>query len=66
MTHSGIWLTITLACLALCTFLPIRIKDTRKRQLVSWFILIPISLILVLYAYPAGIEVFKNLALSRS
>ena len=52
-------------CLLLCTFLPIRIKDNRLRQWVSWLVLIPISLLLILYAYPAGIEVFKNLALSR-
>ena len=59
------WLLITLLCLALCTLLPIRIKDNRIRQLVSWYVLIPVSLILMIYAYPAGIEVFKNLALSR-
>lgn len=66
MNRPLIWLSITLFLLALCTFLPIRIKDNRLRQIVSWYILIPVSLILMLYAYPAGIEVFKNLALSRS
>lgn len=64
-THSWIWLLITIFLLALCTLLPIWIKDNRTRQLVSWFVLVPVSLILMIYAYPAGIEVFKNLALSR-
>ena len=62
--QSAIWLVITITCLAACTLLPIRIKDNRMRQLVSWFVLIPISLILMIYAYPAGIEVFKKLAIS--
>ena len=64
--NSMIWLIITLLCLALCTLLPIKIKNNRTRQLVSWYILIPVSLILMIYAYPAGIEVFKKLALTRA
>lgn len=66
MNQPIVWLSLTLFLLALCTFLPIKIKDNRLRQFVSWYILVPVSLILMLYAYPAGIEVFKNLALSRS
>lgn len=65
MSHSVIWLLITIVMLAMCTLLPIWIKDNRLRQLVSWFVLVPVSLLLMIYAYPAGIEVFKNLALSR-
>lgn len=58
-----IWLLITLACIGLCTFLPIRIKNDELRQRVNWYILIPVSIVLMVYAYPAGIEVFKKLAL---
>jgi len=65
VNQSWFWLLVTLFCLALCTYLPIKIQDPKLRRIVSWFILIPVSLILILYAYPAGIEVFKNLALSR-
>jgi hypothetical protein len=64
MNHPWIWLLITLFLLGLCTYLPIKIKDNRTRQLVNWYVLIPVSLILILYAYPAGIEVFKKLALT--
>jgi hypothetical protein len=65
MNQLWIWLTIITVCLGLCTFLPIWVKDDRKRKWVYWLVLIPVSLVLMFYAYPLGIEVFKNLALSR-
>ena len=58
----GFWLFVTLLGFGLCTFLPIWIKDDALRQKVNWFILIPVSLVLILYAYPAGLEVFRRLA----
>lgn len=60
-----IWLLITLFCLFLCTVLPIWVKNDALRRWIYWIILIPVSLVLMIYAYPAGIEVFKNLALTR-
>lgn len=60
-----LWLLMTLFLLALCTFLPIKIKDDVLRQRVNWFILIPVSIVLMFYAYPVGIEVFKKLALTQ-
>ena len=57
-----VWLGTTLFCLALCTLLPISIKDPDLRRKVSWFILIPVSLILIVYAYPVGVEVFSRWA----
>jgi hypothetical protein len=60
-----IWLLITVFCLALCTVLPIWVKSDSVRRWIYWIILIPVSLVLMVYAYPAGIEVFKNLALTR-
>jgi len=59
-----VWLTITLVCLLLTTFLPIWVKDYSLRQKVNLFLLVPVSLIIILYVYPIGIEFFKRLALS--
>ena len=58
-----VWLTVTLFCLVFCTLAPIWIKNDRLRQLVSWYILVPLSLLLIAYDYPAGIKVFSNWAL---
>ena len=59
-----VWLAVTLFTLWLCTYLPIKIKNDRARRLVYWFVLIPASLVLMFYAYPAGLEVFRRLALT--
>lgn len=59
------WLIITLLCIAACTYFPIKIKNTRLRQWVNYWVLIPISILIIIYCYPAGIEVFKRLALSE-
>ncbi len=58
-----VWLSITLLMLWACTFLPIRIKNDELRNFVMRWVLVPVSLVLILYAYPVGIEVFKQLAL---
>ena len=59
-----IWAAVTVAALGLCTFLPILIKDDRLRQKVNWFILVPVSLVLLFYAYPVGLEMFRRLAIA--
>jgi len=58
------WIGITLAIFMLLTIIPIAIYgvNERVRKIVNWAILIPLSLIVVLYIYPAGIEFFKRLA----
>ena len=61
--HPLIWFGIFLICLLFCTYLPLRIKNPELRKKISWFVLIPVSLILIFYAYPAGIEIFRRLAL---
>ena len=58
-----IWLAVTISGFGLCTMLPIRVQNPQARKLVSWFILIPVSLVIICYVYPAGIEFFRNLAL---
>ncbi len=59
-----IWLVITLVLLAACTFLPLRIKNDRLRNLVMRWVLVPVSIVLILYTYPVGIKIFRQLALS--
>ena len=64
MRHPDIlWLLITLALLAACTYLPLKIKNDALRNFVMRWVLVPVSLIIILYAYPVGIEVFRRLAL---
>lgn len=62
--HPITWLLITLLLLAACTFLPLWIKNDRLRSFVMRWVLVPVSLAIVLYVYPVGIEVFRRLALS--
>ena len=58
------WVLISVTVLVLCTVIPIMIyaADDRKRTLVNWFVLIPISLIILFYVYPVGIQFFQDLA----
>lgn len=57
-----IYLLITGTCLYLCTYLPVRIKNDAMRKWVSWLVLVPVSLVIIMYVYPVGIEFFKKLA----
>jgi len=59
-----VWLAVTIIGFGLCTFLPIWVKDETWRRMINWVILIPVSLILIFYVYPFGLEVFRRLALS--
>ena len=61
MRNPLVWLFITLALLAACTYLPIRIKDDYLRSFVMRWVLVPVSILIIVYAYPVGIEVFKGL-----
>ena len=63
-SNSWVWLAVMVLTLGLCTWLPIKIKNDKARRLAYWFILIPASLVLMFYAYPAGMEVFRRLALT--
>jgi hypothetical protein len=62
--HPIVWFLATLVLLASCTWLPLWIKDDRLRSLVMRWVLVPVSIVIIVYAYPVGIEVFKKLALS--
>jgi len=61
--NTWVWLVITLGCFALCTFLPIKIKDDRLRHQVMIFVLVPVSLVIIFYVYPVGLEVARRLAI---
>jgi len=39
-------------------------RDPVVRKFVSWFVLVPAGLVIIIYVYPVGIEIFKNLALN--
>lgn len=53
---------IAVAGFAFCAFLPIWVKDAALRQKINWFVLIPVSLVLIFYVYPVGIEMFRRIA----
>lgn len=62
--HPMIWFAITALLLAACTFLPLRIKNDRLRSFVMRWILVPVSIIIIAYVYPVGIEIFRKWATS--
>ena len=60
--NAWVWLLATAFLLGLCTYLPIRIKNDRLRNWVMRWLLVPVSIIIIVYVYPVGIEVFRRLA----
>jgi ABC-type enterochelin transport system permease subunit len=63
--HPIIWLLVSLLLLAACTFLPLRIQNDALRNFVMRWVLVPVSIVIIAYSYPVGIEVFKTLALQK-
>ena len=59
-----VWLLISLALLAACIYLPIRIQNDNLRNFVMKWILVPVSLVIIVYVYPVGIEIFKKIAVN--
>ena len=55
-----VWLFSTLLLLAACAYLPIRIKNDKMRSFVMRWVLVPVSIVIIVYAYPVGIEVVRN------
>ena len=62
--NEWVWLFVTLVCLLACTYLPIKIKNDELRRWVMWVVLIPVSLVILLYVYPFGLEVFRRIAIA--
>ncbi len=55
---------MTALLLAACTFLPIKIKNDDLRNFVMKWVLVPVSLVIIVYVYPVGIEIFKQIAIN--
>ena len=63
-THPLSWIIISALLLGACTYLPLWIKNDNLRNWVMRWVLVPVSIVLIAYSYPVGIEVFKNIALA--
>ena len=61
-----VWLIATVLLLGFCTYLPIRIKNDALRSWVMRWVLVPVSIIIIVYVYPVGIEIFRRLAIVKS
>ena len=59
-----VWLVTSLILLAACTFLPLRIKNDDMRFFVMRWVLVPVSIVIIAYSYPFGIEVFRRMAVN--
>ena len=60
--NAWVWLLAAVFLLALCTYLPLRIKNDVLRNWVMRWVLVPVSIVIIVYVYPVGIEVFRRLA----
>ena len=60
--HPFVWLIISALLLAACACLPLWIKDDRLRNFVMRWVLVPVSVAIIAYVYPVGIEIFRRLA----
>ncbi len=57
-----IWLLTSALLLGVCAYLPLRITNDRLRSFVMRWVLVPVSIVIIVYVYPVGIEVFRLLA----
>ena len=48
--------------LGACTYLPLWIKNDALRSFVMRWVLVPVSIAIIAYVYPMGIEIFRRLA----
>lgn len=60
-----VWIVTTAVTFALCALLPIWIKDDFWRKMAMRVVLVPVSLLIILYVYPYGLEVFRGMAATR-
>jgi hypothetical protein len=59
-----VWLSVSLLLLAACTYLPLRIKSDSLRNFVMRWVLVPVSIVIIVYVYPVGIEIFRRWAVN--
>ena len=60
--HPVVWFVASTLLLGACAYLPLWIKHDGIRSLVMRRVLVPVSIVIVVYVYPVGIEVFRRLA----
>lgn len=66
LTHRPVfWFVASVLLLAACTFLPLKIQNDALRNFVMRWVLVPVSILIIVYVYPIGIEVFRKLAIQR-
>lgn len=61
--HPIVWLFVSALLLGACAYLPLWIKHDGLRNFVMRWVLVPVSVVIIAYVYPVGIEVFRKLAL---
>lgn len=66
LTSPWTWLVITLAAFSVCALLPLWITDDVLRRRLTRLILVPVSIVLMFYCYPVGIEWFRRFAVGLS
>lgn len=59
--HPLVWLCVSAILIGACTYLPLWIKDDALRSFVMRWVLVPVSLVIILYMYPVGIQIFRTL-----
>ena len=60
--HPAVWFGVSALLLGACTYLPLWIKDDKIRNWVMRGVLVPVSIVIIVYVYPVGIELFRRLA----
>ena len=62
--HPVVWLISAALLLAACTYLPLRIRNDDVRNFVMRWVLVPVSIVIIAYTYPVGIEIFRKIAVN--
>jgi hypothetical protein len=60
-----VWFGISALMIGACTYLPLWIKNDDLRNFVMRWVLVPVSIVIIAYVYPVGIDVFSRMALQR-
>lgn len=60
-----LWLLASGALIGACMVLPLWIKNDALRNFVMRWVLVPVSIVIIVYVYPAGIHLFSRMALQR-
>ena len=60
--NTFVWFFVAVLLLGVCATLPIKIKDDALRSFAMRWVLVPLSILIIGYVYPMGIEVFRRLA----